>query len=95
MRKAVEQRFAAGKPRDFSTIVFLIEEKSRFLSVFKIDGVANAVFRDFRLRGLRVSIAADLCPPLVFRKPFERADCRVVAFINAVDFFSKLSHNFP
>ena len=95
MRKAVEKRFAAGKPRDFSAIVFLIEKKSRLLSVFKIDGVADAVFRDLSLCGLRMRAAAELRPALVFREPLERTDCRIVAFINTVDFLPKLSHNFP
>lgn len=95
MRKTIEKCFAAGKPRDFSAIVFLIEEKSRLLSVFKIDGVADAVFCDLGLCGLRMRVAAELCPALVFREPLERTDCHIVAFINTVYFFSKLVHNFP
>ena len=86
--EAVENALA---PCDFGNgeaVVFLVKEKSGFLSVFKIHGIFYSVFDYFRFGEIRVLNPLKRIPALVFGKSLKASYGNVVTFVNSAYFLS-------
>ena len=85
VREAVEHRPPARELRHGEPVILLVEEKARFLPVFKVHGIADAAFRDIRLMEVGDGLTRQGIPslPLLHALLFAQGD--VVALIDARD----------
>ena len=75
------------------SVIFLVEEKARFLSVFNIHAVTDAVFGYF-CYGIFIFYCFGHKPAFIFCHAFQFAYFYIIAFINTADFFAAAAQNF-
>ena len=85
MGKAVEDVLAGSDFSHGQTVVFLVQEEPRLLTVFDVDVVANAIFFDGRYDASRLRQVIGFVPAFVLLHAVQFADFDVVPFINASD----------
>lgn len=85
MGKAVQDFFPAAELRDRFAVVFLVEEKTGFLPVFKVHAVFDSVFKNRCFCGFRLRQSGDRIKAFVLLHAFQFADRNIVSLVNAVD----------
>ena len=94
MREAIEHTLVSGKLCHRQAVILLVKEEARFLSVFHIDAVINAVFADLRHRVCRRGQTGQRIPALILRKPLLPAEGNIVPLKNAGDLLAVLAQHF-
>ena len=93
MGKAVQHLLSPGQFCHCKPVVFLIQEKSCFLSIFKVHQITDAVFHYLRTGALRLGQSRHRQPAFAGRQTFQPADRHIAAFINAPYFLPVFPQN--
>ena len=91
--KAIQNLFAFSDFSNSLAVILLVKEEAGLLSVFYINGVTNTVFVDFSSsRAFRVK-QVRFKETFIFIHTFKTTNLNIVAFIQATNILSQLTHN--
>ena len=88
--EAVQHRFAPGQPGHRLAVVLLVQEEAGFLAVFKVHGIADAVFHDVRAGEVRQRLSGQGIPALALGHALLVPQGSVVALIYPGDVLAVL-----
>ena len=88
MGEAIQHGFAPGQPGHRLTVVLLVQEEAGFLAVFKVHGIADAVFHDVRAGEVRQRLPGQGIPALALGHALLLPQGGVVALVYPGDVLS-------